>query len=164
MLSDVERQAIEDEAAHSWQPAHRHDRRAACMASLKIIQAHRGYVSDEAIQDLAAALGMTSDEVEGVATFYSLIFRRPVGKRVLKVCDSVVCWSLAGESLMQHLERRLGIKRGETTADGRFTLLPISCLGACEYAPVIMVNDELIYNVTLGMLDQILAGDGDAEG
>jgi len=153
MLTDDEKREIEAEVAGS------HDRRAACIGALKIVQAHRGWVPDEALRDVAALLDMTPDELEGVATFYSLIFRHPVGKRVLKVCDSVVCWALGGQSLMQHLEQRLGIKAGGTTADGRFTLLPICCLGDCDHAPVMMVNDTLVRNLTPELLDQMLTAD-----
>jgi NADH-quinone oxidoreductase subunit E len=137
--------------------------RAAAIDCLRAVQARRGYVSDEAVRDLAPALGMTADELESLATFYSLIFRRPVGRRVLKVCDSIVCWSLGSESLLQHLSRRLGIAPGETTGDGEFTLLRTCCLGDCDHAPVMMVNDELVRNVTPEMLDSILAG-GTPEG
>jgi NADH-quinone oxidoreductase subunit E len=78
---------------------------------------------------------------------------------VLKVCDGVVCWMLGSQSLLQHLEQRLGIKAGETTPDGRFTLLPSCCLGDCDHAPVMMVNDTLIRNLTPEVLDQVLASD-----
>jgi NADH-quinone oxidoreductase subunit E len=151
MLSETERTEIEAEIAQSC------DRRSSCIGALKIVQAHRGYVSDEALRDLAALLQMTPDELDGVATFSSLILRHPVGQKVLKVCDSVVCWALGGQSLMEHLEQRLGIKAGETTADGRFILLPICCLGDCDHAPVMMVNDELVSNVTPQVLEQILS-------
>jgi len=152
MLSDDERREIEAEVAQSFNP------RAAAIGALNIVQAHRGWVSDEAIRDVADALGMTADELDASASFYSLIFQHPVGRRVLKVCDSVVCWSLGGESLMQHLERRLGIKRGETTRDGEFTLLPICCLGDCDHAPVMMVNDKLVRELTPEVLERVLAG------
>jgi NADH-quinone oxidoreductase subunit E len=153
MLSDGERADIEGEVAKSF------TRRAACIRALKIVQAHRGYVSDEAIRDLAPVLGMSPDDLDGVATFYNLIFRNPVGRKVLKVCDSVVCWELGGDSLMGYLSQRLGIKPGETTPDGEFTLLPICCLGDCDHAPVMMVNDVHLRNVTRELLDRILSGE-----
>ncbi len=134
------------------------DRRGACISALRIVQEHRGdWVSDETLQDVADLLEMTPDELEGIATFYNLIFRRPVGRRVLKVCDGVVCWMLGSQSLLSHLEQRLGIKAGETTADGRFTLLPICCLGDCDHGPVMMVNDTLVRSLTPEMLDEITA-------
>jgi len=151
MLSDIEKQQIEAEMASFSK------RRSACVGALKVVQTRRGHVSDEAMRDLAELLRMTPDELEGVATFSNLIFRHPVGQKVLKVCDSVVCWALGGQSLMEHLEQRIGIRAGETTADGRFTLLPICCLGDCDHAPVMMVNDEIVHEVTPQVLDEILS-------
>ena len=150
MLSDIERREIEAKIADN------HDPRAACVEVMKIIQSLRGYVSDEALQDLADVLRMTVDELDGVATFSSLIFRRPVGRHVLKVCDSVSCWVMGGESAMEYLENKLGIKAGETTLDGRVTLLPICCLGDCDHAPAMMVDDKQVGNLTTELLDRIL--------
>ena len=154
MLTDAERARIEKEIADSF------DRRAACIGTLNAVQASRGWVSDEALREVAAMLGMTPAELESVATFYSLIFREPVGRTVLKVCDSVVCWALGAESLLEHLERKLGIKAGETTPDGEFTLLRICCLGDCDHAPCLMVNDRQVGNVNEDVLDRIVAGEG----
>jgi NADH-quinone oxidoreductase subunit E len=142
-----------------------HDPRSAGVEAMKIVQAHRGWVSDEAIRDVAALVDMSPDELDSAATFYSLIFRRPVGKHVIKVCDSLVCWSLGftpsgvegSQSLLGYLERKLGVKAGETTADGRFTLLPICCLGDCDHAPVMMVDDRPVRNLTPEVLDSVLA-------
>ncbi len=153
VLSDTERRQIEAGIAAS------RDRRAASIGALLIVQRHRGCVSDAALRDLAPLLDMSVEELEGLATFYSLIFRRPVGRRVLKVCDSAVCWQLGGESMMQYLERRLGIARGETTSDGEFTLLPISCLGDCDHAPVMLVNDTLVRELTEDVVDRVLSGE-----
>lgn len=153
MLTEQERQAIEEEIARSY------DRQAACIGALRILQYGRGWISDEAIADLADLLGMTRDELDGVATFYSLVFRRPVGRHVLKVCDGAVCWMLGGQSLLEHLEQKLGVQRGGTTADGQFTLLPICCLGDCDHAPVMMVDDQLVRNLTPEMLDRLIAGE-----
>jgi NADH-quinone oxidoreductase subunit E len=99
---------------------------------------------------------MTPDEVDGLATFYSLIFRHPVGKHVIVVCDSVSCWILGYEKLVAHMEERLGIQMGQTTADGQFTLLPIPCLGACDRGPAMMVDDELYTNLDREKIDNIL--------
>lgn len=153
MLTDDEKREMEAEVAVS------HDRRSGCIEALKVIQKRRGWVSEEAIRDVAEFLGMTPDELDGAASFYSMIFRKQVGERVLKVCDSVVCWALGGQSLMGYLEQRLGIRAGETTADGRFTLLPICCLGDCHHAPVMMVNDTTIEHVTPEILDKLIAGE-----
>jgi NADH-quinone oxidoreductase subunit E len=153
MLTSEEKTEIQQEIEASL------DRRSACISALRIAQEHRGYISDETLREVAGFLEMTPDELDGIATFYNLIFRRPVGRRVLKVCDGVVCWMLGSQSLLNHLEQRLSIKAGETTPDGRFTLLPICCLGDCDHAPVMMVNDTLIRNLTPELLDQILASE-----
>ena len=134
-------------------------RRAACIGALNAVQRHRRWVSDESVRDVAEFLEMTPDEVDNVATFYSLIFRRPVGRKVLKVCDSVVCWMLGAESLLAHLEAKLGIRAGETTPDGEFTLLRICCLGDCDHAPCLMVNNRQVRDVTRDTLDRIIAGE-----
>jgi NADH-quinone oxidoreductase subunit E len=150
MLSEEERQEIEDLLS---QYDHK---RAACIEALKVVQAHRGWVADDSLQDVAQLLDMTPDEVDGLATFYSLIFRHPVGKHVIVVCDSVSCWILGYEKLVAHMEERLGIQMGQTTADGQFTLLPIPCLGACDRGPAMMVDDELYTNLDREKIDNIL--------
>ena len=86
---------------------------------------------------------MSPSELDNVATFYNLIFRQPVGKHVILLCDSVSCWIMGYEKMRQHLSARLGIDLGGTTSDGEFTLLPIVCLGACDRAPAVMVDDDL---------------------
>jgi len=156
MLSDREKREIEEEIANSRDP------RAACIGAMGIVQARRGWVSEEAISDLAPLLEMTVDELEGVATFYNLIFRHPVGKHVLKVCDGAVCWILGGQSLMEYLEQKLGVKAGGTTADGVVTLLPICCVGDCDHAPVMMVDDIMIRNLTPERIDELIAREFEA--
>jgi NADH-quinone oxidoreductase subunit E len=131
-------------------------RRAVCVEALKIVQRHRRWVSDEALRDLAGHLGMSVDELDSVATFYNLIFRRPVGRHVIRVCDSVSCWILGYDGLLAHLEQRLGIRPGETTADDRFTLLPIQCLGDCEHAPALMIDEDLHDDLVPADLDAVL--------
>jgi len=136
---------------------HYEEKRAACIEALKIVQRHRGWVSDESLADLAAFLQMTADELDGVATFYSLIFRKPVGRHVIQVCSSVSCWVMGYDEALRHLRERLGIELGETTADGRFTLLPNVCLGACDRAPVMMIGEELYGELDAKKIDEILA-------
>lgn len=137
MLDDAVRQEIEAEAERYA------DRRAVCIDALKIVQRHQGWVSDEALADLAELLGMSHAELDSVATFYNLIFRRPVGRHVILLCDSVSCWIMGYGAVRDALSRRLGIDLGETSGDGRFTLLPSVCLGACDHAPVMMVDRDL---------------------
>jgi NADH-quinone oxidoreductase subunit E len=131
-------------------------RRSGAITAMKILQRHRRWLSDESLSDLGEYLCVSTDELDSIATFYNLLFRRPAGRHVILVCDSMVCWSLGYEEIIGHLEERLGIKRGETTPDGRFTLLPIVCLGACEKAPAILVDDDLHGPVELDALDGIL--------
>lgn len=126
---------------------HYDDPRAASIDALKVIQKRHGWVPDAAIPVLAGILGIPAPDVEGVATFYSLIFRRPVGRHVIKVCDSIACHLCNFEAVQKVIEDALGIKPGETTTDNRFTLLPICCLGACDRAPVVMIDDSTHFNV-----------------
>ena len=132
-------------------------KQAVCIEALKIVQRHRGWVSDEILIEVADFLEMAPAEVDAVATFYNLIFRKPVGRHVILVCDSVSCWIMGYERIIQHLQERLGIGLGQTTADGNFTLLPIVCLGACDQAPAMMIDDELYGNLDEEKIDEILA-------
>ncbi len=131
-------------------------RRAGVIEALKVVQKRRGWVSDESVRDVAGLLNLSPEEVDGVATFYNLIFRRRVGRHVILLCDSVSCWVMGYEGLREHLAGRLGIRMGETTSDDRFTLLPIVCLGACDVAPAMMVDDDLHGNLTPERIDEIL--------
>lgn len=151
MLSEEEIKEIRSELAGAETP------RAAIPDMLKIIQRHRGWVSDESIADLAGITGFTPTELDSIATFYSLIFRRKVGRHVILLCDSVSCWITGYEGLLAHLKASLGIEFGQTTADGRFTLLPVVCLGACEQAPVMMVDEDLHGNLDVAKIDAVLA-------
>jgi NADH-quinone oxidoreductase subunit E len=119
------------------------NREAVCIDALKIVQRHRGWVSDESVRDIAGHLGMSPTDVDSVATFYNLIFRKPVGHHVIMICDSVSCWITGYDRMRKHLQERLGIELGETTPDNRFTLLPIVCLGCCDHAPAMMVDRDL---------------------
>jgi NADH-quinone oxidoreductase subunit E len=151
MLTEEERREIELAVAQSDQ------KRGAVVEALKIVQRQRGWVPDESLRDLAGFLEMTPDEIDAIATFYSLIFRRPVGRHVILICDSISCWIMGTEDLRAHLTARLGIGLGETSADGRFTLLPISCLGACDRAPAMMIDEDLHQDLSREKIDQILA-------
>ena len=131
-------------------------RSAACIEGLKIIQKNHRWVSDDAVKELAELLEMSPAAIDSVATYYSLIFRRPVGRHVIMVCDSVSCWILGYEGILNHLKNRLKIGYGETTPEDRFTLLSICCLGTCDHAPAIMINDDLHRDLTPDKLDAIL--------
>lgn len=132
------------------------DPRAACVEALKLVQGRHRWISDGRLGELATLLGMTADELDGIATFYNLIFRRPVGRHVVLLCDSVSCWVMGQERVLEHLTRRLGIGFGDTTADGRFTLLPTVCLGCCDHAPAMMVGDELHGDLDTQGIDTVL--------
>lgn len=132
-------------------------KKAAVIEALKIVQEERRWVSDENVEDIATLLGMSADEVDSVATFYNLIFRRPVGRHVILVCDSISCWVMGYEDLKEALMDHLQIKYGQTTPDGRFTLLPNACLGTCDHAPALMVDNDLYQDVTTNMIKDILA-------
>ncbi len=131
-------------------------KRNVCLEALSIVNRHQGWVSDDAVEDISNLLGMSQDEVDSVATFYNLIFRKPVGRHVILVCDSVSCWLLDYQSIVAHLNRTLGIGFGETTSDERFTLLPIPCLGACDRAPAMMVDADFHGDLTPEKVDEIL--------
>ncbi len=118
-------------------------RHCAILEALQIVQKHHGWISDERIEAVAKFLGLTVEEVDGVATFYNRIYRKPVGRHVILVCDSVSCWIMGFENILDELRKLLGIGFGETTPDGRFSVLPIQCLGACEQAPAIMIDGTL---------------------
>jgi len=130
--------------------------RAAYIDALLVVQRHRGFVGDDALGDLALTLGATVHELESVATFYNLIFRRPVGRHVILLCDSISCWIMGYEAIRDALRHRLGIDFGETTSDGRFTLLTVPCLGACDRAPALMIDEDLHGGVTEEGLAEIL--------
>ena len=149
MLTEDERREIERLLKHRENP------REASVDALKIVQRHRGWVSDE-LADIASMLDMSPTALDSVASFYSLIFRRPVGKHVILVCDSVSCWIMGYRNIVEHLVTSLGVGLGETTADGQFTLLPVACLGACEEAPAMMVDETLYGNLTPEGMDEIL--------
>ncbi len=151
MLTDEEKTAIRTELAHCGGMP-----QTVSVESLLAVQNRRGWVSDESIKDISEMLGMTSAELDAVATFYSFIFRKPVGRHVITLCDSMVCWSMGLNPLYERLSSRLDIQYGGTTPDNRFTLLPAACLGTCDRAPAMMVDDELYGPVTPEMMGEIL--------
>ncbi|HSG91877.1 MAG TPA: NADH-quinone oxidoreductase subunit NuoE [Pseudomonadales bacterium] len=132
------------------------DARAAGIEALLVVQQHRRWVSDEALVAVATYLGRSPAELDGAATFANLIFRRPVGRHVIMLCDSVSCYVMGAEALREALCAHLGIRPGETTPDDRFTLLPIVCLGACDHAPVLMIDQDIVHDVSAERLDAIL--------
>lgn len=141
-LNEHEESAIAAQIQHYPQP------QAATIEALKIVQQHQGWVSDGKLKAIAQRLQMSPDEVESVATFYNKIYRQPVGKTVISLCDSVSCWIMGYQGLAQALTQELNIALGETTTDGALTLLPTPCLGACDHAPVAMIGDQRAHQLT----------------
>jgi len=150
VLSTLERGAIEHEKQHY------EDARAVSIEALKIVQKQRGWVPDGAIAAIAEVLGIPGSDVEGVATFYSQIYRQPVGRHVIRYCDSVVCHITGYQGIQAALELALNIKPGQTTGDGRFTLLPTCCLGNCDKGPTMMVDDDTHVHLTPETIGSLL--------
>jgi NADH-quinone oxidoreductase subunit E len=150
VLTEEERKEIEHELEHYPYKA------AACVEALKVVQKHRGWVSDENIKDIAETLDMSPEDLDGVATFYNLIYRRPVGKHVILMCDSVSCWIMGYNRMRDCMKKNFGVSPGETTADGRFTLLPVPCLGTCDKAPAMLVDEDLHTHLEPQKIDVIL--------
>jgi NADH-quinone oxidoreductase subunit E len=151
MLTETEIQAINHEI--ELLP----HKKAAVIEALKIVQQHRGWVSDESVEAIAAYLEISPAEVDSVATFYNLIFRKPVGRHIILLCDSISCYIMGYGHLYEALQQRLAIRFGETSRDQCFTLLPNACLGCCDHAPAMMIDENLYRDVTVEMLDQILS-------
>ncbi len=133
------------------------DNKAVGLEALKIVQKHQGWVSDESLSAIANYLDISVADLEGVATFFNLIYRQPVGKNVILFCNSVSCWIMGCEGARSHINETLGVDFGETTEDGEFTFIPVPCLGDCDRAPVMMVGDDLHRNLTNEKINQIVA-------
>jgi NADH-quinone oxidoreductase subunit E len=150
MISEQAKQRMRDIAARY--PA----ARSAVMPALYIAQQEEGYITHEALEAVAETIGLTLDDVKSIATFYTMYYQQPPGKKIIKVCTSISCYLRNCDALVSHLEQRLDMKRGETTADGNYTLMTVECLASCGTAPVLQVNDEFVENVTLQMADALV--------
>ena len=150
MLSDATRGAIEALKQQYPQP------RSALIPALRIAQDEVGYLAHDAVREVAAMFRLSPNEVYEVASFYTMLFKKPVGKYVIQVCTNISCLLCNCESLMAHLQKRLGIKPGETTPDGRFTLFEVECLASCGTAPVVQINEKYHEDLTVEKLDRIL--------
>jgi len=120
------------------------------------LQNYFGYLSDEALEEGAALLGMTPLELEELATFYDFIYREPVGRFVIHVCDGVICWMNGCGSMVDYLSKKLQIKPGGTTEDGLFTLLPTACIGYCDLSPAMLINGRPYGPLTPEKIDDVL--------
>ena len=131
-------------------------KRSALIPLLHLAQEQDGYVTEEAMVHIAELVGITPAEVLGTASFYEMFKREPVGEYLVNVCTNISCMLLGGEELLHHLENRLGIKAGETTPDGKFTLEDVECIAACTEAPCLQVNYRYFNRVTHEQADQLL--------
>lgn len=150
MLTDIERHELEDALKH-----YPH-KQAGAIDALLFLQRRRGWISDESLVDLAQFLNMTREEIDSVATFYNLIFRKPVGRHVLFMCDSISCWIMGSKRVREQLKLRYGVDVGQTTPDGRLTVLPIACLGHCDRAPAMMLDEDVYGHVTADKVERIV--------
>lgn len=131
--------------------------RARLLASLYTAQERHGYLSSQVMEQIAERLGVPANEVHSTASFYTLFRTEPVGRNVIQVCEGLSCYLHEGaEKVQDYISSKLGIQPGETTSDGRFTLVTVQCLGACDTAPNMMVNDDLYENLTPDRIDRIL--------
>jgi NADH-quinone oxidoreductase subunit E len=133
-------------------------RRSALIPSLYLVQKEVGYLSLDAVRDVAKIFELSPNEVYEVVSFYTMFYKKPVGKYVIQVCTNISCLICNAEEIMAHLEKRLGIKPGETSSDKKFTLLEVECLGSCGTAPVVQINEDYYEDLTPQRLDDILDG------
>lgn len=126
-----------DEYIHHYPQA-----RAAVLDALKLVQKRNGWVNDAQVAAIANMLDIAVADVEGVATFFNRIYRQPVGRHVILLCDSIACYLTGYEALANAFKQSLGIDYGQTTPDGRFTLLPICCLGNCDKGPSVLIDED----------------------
>ncbi len=150
MISEQAKQRMRDLAERY--PASR----SALLPSLHIVQEEEGYLTDEGVKTVAEVLKLTVADVESVASFYTMYYQQPQGKKIIKVCNSISCYLRNCDGIIEHLEKRLGIKRGETTPDGNYTLQTVECLASCTTAPALQVNGEFVENLTLEKADALI--------
>ena len=132
------------------------ERQSALLPALYLAQGEIGYLPDEALDEVAGLLDLPPAEVESVASFYTMFYRHPVGKNIISLCTNLSCHLLGADTLAGYLEKSLGVASGETTADGLFTLEFVECIGACDYAPAMLVNGALHKNMTQEKVDALL--------
>ena len=150
MLSDKAKAEIQQLKARYPHP------NSALLPALALAPKEAGWLSPEALEEVADVMGLSPAHVGSVASFYTMFNRRPVGKYLVQVCTNISCSLLGAEHIVEHLKRRLGIEVGQTTTDGMFTLLEVECLGSCGTAPMMQVNDVYYENLTEERVDQIL--------
>ncbi len=150
MLSGTERRELEEAVKHYP------DKRGAAIDALLLVQRRRGWISDDTLLEIAQFLEITAEDLDSIATFYNLVFRKPVGRHVVFVCDSISCWIKGCEEVQEQMKTLYGVDIGQTTSDGRLTVLPIACLGRCEKAPALMIDQDVYGDVTPEKIEQIV--------
>lgn len=150
MLSDIERRELEDAVTHYP------DKRGAAIDALLTVQRRRGWISDDTLLEIAQFLEITAEDLDSIATFYNLVFRKPVGRHVAFMCDSISCWIKGCEQVRERMKTLYDVDLGQTTPDGRLTVLPIACLGQCERAPALMIDQDVYGDVTPDKIEQIV--------
>jgi len=149
-LTDAERNEILAEIEHYPMP------QAATIEALKIVQKYQRWVSDGKLLAIAELLETSPEAVEGVATFYNKIYRKPVAETVFAVCNSVSCWIKGSDELLHTACQKLGVQPGEASANNKITILPTPCLGACDKGPVMMAGEKLETQISSTRLDQLV--------
>ncbi len=145
----------EIDAIHEFMHHYPHAR-AASLDALKIVQKRNGWVDDAQVNAIANMLDIPVTDIDGVATFFNRIYRQPVGRHVILICDSVACYLTGYEALSAAFRAELGIDYGQTTADGRFTILPICCLGNCDKGPAVLIDEDTYGPVQPNEVAQLL--------
>jgi len=133
-------------------------KRAALLPALHLAHDEFGCISDEVIAYVARLLDLTPAEVTDTVSFYTMFFRQPMGKYVIQVCSTLSCSLLGAKHIVEHISAKLGIKPGETTQDGKFSLLKVECLGSCGTAPVMRINNDYHEGLTMEKIDEIFDG------
>jgi NADH-quinone oxidoreductase E subunit len=131
-------------------------KRSALIPSLQLAQKETGYLTCDAMQEIAGIFELSPNEVYEVASFYTMLYKKPVGKYVIQVCTNISCMLCNAEQIVDHLTKRLGIKLGETSPDKKYTLVEVECLGSCGTSPVVQINEDYYEDLTPEKLDRIL--------
>lgn len=150
MISEATKKKIVEEAGRYP------EKRSALLPALYLVQGEEGYVTREGAEAIAKTLGITPTEVFSVASFYTMFNLKPVSKYHIQVCKNISCHLAGAEQIIEHLSRKLVVSVGGTTADGKFTLSVVECLGSCGTGPMMQVNDQYYENLTEVKVDEIL--------
>jgi NADH-quinone oxidoreductase subunit E len=152
-LIQEKRAADVEKILAKYPPAHK---RSAVMPLLYIAQEEYGYCSDEAVREVAEIIGVDPTEVKSIVGFYTMFYEHSVGRYVIDVCDDLPCALRGADKFVSHCEKKLGIRAGQTTPDGKFTLNTVMCIAACDRAPVAQVNKDYRYDLTEKAFDEMV--------